>query len=264
MPKKFRPQAGLYNPLMPLPIELAHRRYVQQAGWTQHLRRHLLARAGIANAKRVLEVGCGTGAVLSTIPLSPRGQLHGVDIDLPSLQLARREATIAKLIAGDAHRLPYSNGSFDIVLSHYLLLWLKHPAGVLAEMRRVTRRGGAVLALAEPDYGLRVDKPESLEELGRMQTEALRAQGANPDLGSRLQELFEVAGFKNVQSGQLEARSNDSSEDHQLEREIVRADLEGSISASELDKLLNQDALAWQQGSRVLHVPTFYAWAQVI
>ena len=264
MPKKFRPQAGLYNPLMPLPIELAHRRYVQQAGWTQHLRRHLLARAGIANAQRVLEVGCGTGAVLRTISPAPRGILHGLDIDLPSLQLAQREVALANLIAGDAHRIPYANASFDIILCHYLLLWLTHPAGALSEMRRVTRPGGAVLALAEPDYGLRVDKPESLAQLGHMQTEALRAQGANPDLGSQLPDLFEAAGFKNVQSGQLESESNHSSEDRQLEREVLRVDLENRISIDELDKLLKEDTLAWQQGCRVLHVPTFYAWAHVI
>jgi hypothetical protein len=41
-----------------------HSRYLQQAGWTSKLRGYLFQRAGVDKASRVLEVGCGTGAVL--------------------------------------------------------------------------------------------------------------------------------------------------------------------------------------------------------
>jgi ubiquinone/menaquinone biosynthesis C-methylase UbiE len=42
-----------------------HNRFLQQAGWTRDLRTYLFAQAGIERARRVLEVGCGTGAVLA-------------------------------------------------------------------------------------------------------------------------------------------------------------------------------------------------------
>jgi len=38
-----------------------HKRYVQQAGWTSELRNYLFKRAGLSGARRVLEVGCGSG-----------------------------------------------------------------------------------------------------------------------------------------------------------------------------------------------------------
>ncbi len=251
---------------MSLPLELAHRRYTQQAAWTAQLRKHLLNRAGLPNASRVLEVGCGTGAVLRSVAVAPRTMLFGLDIDQAALQIAKKEAPAALLTCGDAHQLPYSDGSFDIVFTHFALLWLAEPARALAEMRRVTRRGGAVLALAEPDYGQRVDEPATLAELGRLQSEALRAQGADPELGSKLAGLFETAGLVQIESGQLEIgeQGTQIEEDWRLEAEVLRADLAGRVDAVEFERLLAEDQRAWRAGERVLHVPTYYAWGRVL
>jgi SAM-dependent methyltransferase len=241
-----------------LNLELAHRRYRQQAAWTQPARAHLLAAAGLPNAARVLEVGCGTGAVLSTLSTASRTGIFGIDIDLAALRFARREAK-ALLTGGDAERLPYSNAVFDITFCHFVLLWVRDPAAALAEMRRVTRPGGAVLALAEPDYSQRVDEPAELAPLGAAQTAALRAQGADPAVGGRLPELFEQAGFSKVESGQLEMQQA-SAADWKLEHEVLRADLADAVG---MESLLEKDRAAWEAGRRVLQVPTFYAWARV-
>ena len=42
-----------------------HSRYLQQAAWTRELRTYVFEQAGISSANRILEVGCGTGAILS-------------------------------------------------------------------------------------------------------------------------------------------------------------------------------------------------------
>jgi ubiquinone/menaquinone biosynthesis C-methylase UbiE len=250
-----------YNHRVPLSLDLAHRRYLQQARWTEQLRGHILTRAGLPNAHRVLEVGCGTGAVLRSIVPAPRTRLYGLDIDQPSLQIAKQEASTALLSYGDAHRLPYAAGSFDIVFTHFVLLWLAEPARALADMRRVTRHGGAVLALAEPDYSQRVDQPAAFAELGRLQTEVLRAQGADTEIGSKLGSLFAAAGFSQIDTGKLDAseRGHESEADWRLEAEVLRADLAGRV-----EQLLAEDERAWQAGTRVLYVPTYYAWARVI
>jgi ubiquinone/menaquinone biosynthesis C-methylase UbiE len=236
---------------MVMSLDLAHRRYQQQASWTAQLRSHLLARAGLSNARRVLEVGCGTGAVLNDTLHPARTRLHGVDIDLAALQIAKQGGG-ALLIGGDAHTLPYANDCFDIVFCHFVLLWLEKPAKVLSEMRRVTRRGGAVLALAEPDYTQRVDKPPALAELGRKQTQALQAQGADTALGGQLVALFEKAGFRDIQGGILERKDAAQNKmDSDLEWEVLRADLGEAaqgISPSEVE----------------VYVPTYYAWGRVI
>jgi SAM-dependent methyltransferase len=60
----------------------------------------------------------------------------------------------------DRHTLPFQP-VFDVTFCHFLLLWVSNPEKVVAEMGRVTRPGGSV-RLAEPDYGGRIDYPESL------------------------------------------------------------------------------------------------------
>lgn len=243
-------------------LALAHRRYEQQAAWTASGRRHLLAAAGLPSAQRVLEVGCGTGAVLSELNPPPATQVVGLDIDPAALQIARRHAPTAQLLTGDAHKLPFATASFDIAFCHFVLLWLAQPATALAEMRRAVRPGGAVLALAEPDYSQRVDAPAELAALGQAQTEALRAQGADPAIGSRLPALFAEAGLELVDAGMLDATPA-TAEDATLEAEVLRADLSGRMPPAEIERLLAIDAAARQAGRRQLHVPTYYAFGRV-
>jgi ubiquinone/menaquinone biosynthesis C-methylase UbiE len=233
-------------------LELAQRRYVQQAAWTAQLRSHLLARAGLPNARRALEVGCGTGAVLQDTAHPARTQFHGLDIDLAALRMAQQQGD-AFLTGGDAHRLPYSDECFDIVFCHFVLLWLRQPADALAEMRRVTRRGGAVLALAEPDYTQRVDQPEAMVKVGGMQTQALRAQGADVAMGSKLPALFKEAGFREIEAGILQPSDAPQNRvDRLLEIEVLRADLDAGSG----------DLLDLPSEGEV-YVPTYYAWARV-
>lgn len=259
MSRSWLPATPPYNEAVNL--NLAHRRYRQQAAWTAPARRHLLAAAGLPNARRVLEVGCGTGAVLSELNPPPATQVIGLDIDPAALQIARQHAPTVQLLAGDTHRLPFATASFDIAFCHFVLLWLAQPNRALGEMRRVVRPGGAVLALAEPDYTQRVDKPSELAALGKAQTEALRAQGADPAIGSRLPALFAEAGLQLIDAGMLDAAPARNA-DAELEAEVLRADLSGRMPPAELGRLLALDAQARRAGRRELHVPTYYVFAR--
>jgi hypothetical protein len=146
-----------------------------------------------------------------------------------------------------------------------LLLWVKDPLNALAEMKRVTRQSGHVLALAEPDYSARVDKPVELIELGRWQTEALRGQGADPSLGGRLAELFFQAGIEIIETGAIESQGKDAptSEAWEMEWAVLENDLADSVPVDEIQRLKKREKEAWARGERILHVPTYFVWGQV-
>lgn len=242
-----------------------HQRFSQQARWTARLRAYVFERLGLRDARRVLEVGCGTGAVLTDLAGLTGARRFGIDLDLPRLQLARGADPRARLAAADGLRLPFPGGAFDATLCHFYLLWVQDAPRAVAEMARVTRAGGWVVALAEPDYGGRIDYPPALEELGRQQTAALARQGADPLVGRRLGKLLTGAGLQNVQSGVLGGEWNapPDSDAWASEWAMLEDDLRGQMSAEELRALREIDAAAWQHGERILFVPTFYAFGQV-
>ena len=235
-----------------------HKRFVQQAAWTSQLRSYLFNRTGLAAARRVLEVGCGSGAILAG--LETEAAVHGLDLEPKRLAEARRHAPQARLTCGNALRLPYASGVFDIAFCHFLLLWVEQPLQALLEMKRVTRPGGSILALAEPDYNARVDKPEELVPIGRWQAEALRRQGADPGLGSRLPELFRQAGIRTIETGKLLPDSGHppAPVEWELEWAVLESDLAGLVPLEQIQRLKRLDEAAWQRGERVLFVPTYW------
>jgi ubiquinone/menaquinone biosynthesis C-methylase UbiE len=235
-----------------------HSRYLQQAAWTHDLRTYLFEQAGLKNARRVLEVGCGTGAILHD--LATPAALHGLDLEPGSLAECRIHAPTVSLARGDAHFLPYPDQSFDIVYCHFLLLWVHDPLQVVREMARV---GQSVLALAEPDYSQRVDEPSALKPLGEWQTEALRRQGANPSFGAMLAETFYQAGIKLIETGPIQSKAvMRSVEDWKNEWAVIESDLEGIIPNKEIQKMKRLDESARRHGERTLQVPTIFAWGK--
>ena len=239
----------------------SHARYQQQAAWTESLRRYLFARVPLFASSKVLEVGCGTGAVFPSIHSYTKAKLFGVDLALDSLRFARPRDPSARLCAGNALALPYADGAFDAALCHYFLLWVSSPRAALAEMARVTKPGGVLLALAEPDYGGRVDYPPPLDELGALQAKGLASQGANPRTGRELGALFHEADLEQVQTGVLGGEWTRPPDEAAwaLEWDMLAHDLQGAASAAQVASWREADRLAWASGARTLFVPTFYA-----
>ena len=245
---------------MTLPLETMHKRYLQQADWTADLRKDLFEHANFNEAKRVLEVGSGTGAVIGTLPIAKGRISHGLDIHFLSLKYSHKQNSDAEHTGGDAHSLPYADNSFDFVFCHFVLLWLDDPLTALSEMSRVTRSDGFVISFAEPDYGGRIDHPPELKPLGKWQADALEAQGADSEMGRKVLGLFQQSGLKEVQSGVLGAQwSEANADDSEREWQILKTDLEGRISAEQLEIFAREEKRATKSGNRVLYVPTFFA-----
>lgn len=249
---------------MPLSPAEWDQRFRQQATWTRDLRYYLYPKIKLQNAQKVLDVGCGTGALSIELSTQSNSKVYGVDLDLARLELAIRKSRSGTYLGGDAQALPFPSNVFDITLSHFLLLWVENPVQVVQEMRRVTVPGGSILALAEPDYGGRLDYPPALAELKERQTNALRRQGADPHLGRKLRSIFSRAGCQEITTGVIggEWKKKTTSKKFNLEWRVISEDIGKEISREDLNDLKLQAKLAWEQDERTLFVPTFYAWGK--
>jgi ubiquinone/menaquinone biosynthesis C-methylase UbiE len=116
------------------------------AGHTRHL---LIEHAGLQADQRVLEIGCGTGTLLTLIARQfPGIAVVGLDPDPKALARARtkaqRSGVPVQLDQGFADSMPYLAGSFDRVLSSFMFHHIPTPDKVptLREVRRVLKPGG--------------------------------------------------------------------------------------------------------------------------
>jgi ubiquinone/menaquinone biosynthesis C-methylase UbiE len=106
----------------------------------------LVARAvaGVASPE-ILDCGCGTGANMKR--LSAFGRVTGLDINWSGLEFARSYDQ-RRLVQGSAVEIPFAGASFDLVTSFDVIAVFDEPQQqrALAEMRRILRPGGALLA----------------------------------------------------------------------------------------------------------------------
>lgn len=191
--------------------------------------------------------------------------VYGVDIQFQYVNFAKINHQAIDYLQGDGFALPFPSRIFDLVFCHFYLLWTGEPRKALEEMVRVTRKNGIVAALAEPDYGGRIDYPPALEDIGRMQEHSLTKLGANTRIGRQLRELFCQAGLNAVHTGVLGGEWDESADnlDWELEWQVLAYDLQ-SMDEAALDYYRNIDLQARQNHERVLYTPTFYAWGKVV
>ena len=240
-----------------------HQRFVLQTLWTKPLRKYLYHQLHLDSKSVILDVGCGTGALLAE-NLNISSHVVGLDNDYKRCALALSNYPSTKIITADAYHLPFRSHLFDLSFCHYLLLWLQEPISALKEMKRVTRSGGAVIAFAEPDYQARIDYPDLFQEIGRMQNQSLENQGVILDTGRRLRLIFEDAGLENITMGMLSGEwKQNLVEQFELEWQIIANDLAPLLQHSEIKDLKAKAKKAWQESSAMTFIPTFYAIGHV-
>ena len=127
-----------------------------RAIWPQEV--ELFRRYALPSEARILDAGCGTGEIASRLAdLFPRSLVLGVDIIDHHLDLARsRYANLAPRLSFDhqsVFELNAPDRSFDLTVCRHVLHSIPHADRVIAELARVTRRGG-YLHLIPEDYGM--------------------------------------------------------------------------------------------------------------
>jgi SAM-dependent methyltransferase len=98
-----------------------------------------------ADARTMLEAGCGAGSVLAQLRASRPGlSLVGTDSSPRALELAAARAPSARLELADARELPF-DAEFDVAGAFDVIEHLDDDAGALASLRRAVRPGGGVI-----------------------------------------------------------------------------------------------------------------------
>lgn len=104
--------------------------------------------AGVAGDQRILDLGCGLGTVVASINsrFSPV-ELIGLNIDPRQLEIAKRYVqpraeNRIDFVEADGSKLPFADGSFDVVLALECSMHFANRAGFLSEARRVLTLGG--------------------------------------------------------------------------------------------------------------------------
>ena len=98
----------------------------------------------------ILDVGCGTGGLLSEIRSRKKtARLYGVDLSDLMIAAAKAKLSSADLRVSDSEDLPFKDGSFDLVTCTFSFHHYPNPKAVLKEMCRVLTPDGRLI-LADP------------------------------------------------------------------------------------------------------------------
>jgi ubiquinone/menaquinone biosynthesis C-methylase UbiE len=121
----------------------------------QRMLEDYVSRVEFPAAARVLEVGCGTGAISRyLITVDGVGEVVGVDPSPGLLERARLLATSTPGLSfeeADGRHLPFADASFDVVVAHTVVSHVPTPQLLVAEALRVLRDGGTA-AFFDGDY----------------------------------------------------------------------------------------------------------------
>ena len=147
----------------------------------------------LEESERVLDVGCGTGALTRVLAEETRGEVVALDADRGLLDTVEADGRVR----GDAVELPVVDDAFDLVVSQALLVNLLDPAAAVREFARVSRGRVAVI---EPDNSA-VSMGSSVEAEAPLARRAREFYLAGVETDAALggaRDIFERVGLSNV------------------------------------------------------------------
>ena len=162
--------------------------------------------AGVAAGQRVVDVGCGPGALTAElIRRVGAASVSAIDPSEAFVAAVRARHPTVDARAGSAEELPFADRAFDAALAQLVVHFMRDPVAGLSQMARVTRRGGAVVACVwDPDASPITPFWRAAREVEpNAGVEADRRPGVRE---GHLAELFASAGLGAIQSTVVIAR----------------------------------------------------------
>jgi SAM-dependent methyltransferase len=170
----------------------------------------LIAFAGVEPGMRVLDVGCGPGALTTTLAERlGRANVSAADPSEPFAEACRARLPGVDVVVARAETLPFAEGTFDATLSQLVVNFMTDAEAGVREMARVTRRGG-VVASCVWDYAKEMTLLRAFWDAAH-EVDPERAEAADEGVVMRwcgedeLVELWRAVGLEGVRGGSLEA-----------------------------------------------------------
>lgn len=163
-----------------------------------------LLQAGLSAGMKVADLGCGSGAVMTSILelVGPGGSVTGLDPSSERVEEARALVQGAANVEVKQGSLPATGlpeQAFDFTWSQFVFEYLREPAAALQEMIRLTRPGGTVAVADVDGIGLAFwPRPAVVEEGIEPFMRALTSTGFDFFVGRKLFTLFRQAGLEDV------------------------------------------------------------------
>ena len=190
----------------------AYMRFMGQ--YSEPLARLFADLAGIEGGQRVLDVGCGPGAL--TAELVKRVGAASVSAIEPSASFAaavRERLPEVEVRQAAAEQLPFPDGAFDAALAQLVVHFMTDPVQGLREMRRVTRPGGTVAACVWDHAGGRGPVAAFWSAARELDPAADDESGLAGVREGHLASLFAQAGLDRTQATTLTVRVRHASFD---------------------------------------------------
>lgn len=147
----------------------------------------------INNATRVLDLGCGTGNVASRLSGFLKADIIGLDRSVQMLNRARGKSVEVLAAELDENGLPFRDGSFDAVISTYVIQHINNHGRLFSEIYRILSRGRLII-LTSSHKQIENQHPVMKEFFpGFIDAD----KGRFPDIPV-LETLLESAGFRNI------------------------------------------------------------------
>ena len=194
--KNQKPLTRIGNPRKPegtegeKMLERMNQSHYEVTGWA-------LSYWEIQEDDRVLDIGCGGGATLHRMAEKvTSGHVTGVDYSDVSVETSRRnnEKNISSgkldVLEGSVENLPFADDSFDKIITVESFYFWPDPQENLKEVRRVLKKGGTFLLVADT-YNKDGLDPKTLENICRFHLFTPTAE--------EFRKLFEKAGFTDIQ-----------------------------------------------------------------
>ncbi len=161
--------------------------------------------AGVAPGQRVLDVGCGPGALTSELVgrLGP-DSVAAVDPSESFVAAARERHPGVRVERASAEQLPFADGEFDAALAQLVVHFMDDPVAGLREAGRVTRGGGVVAACVWDHGGHRGPLSLFWEAAGTVDPQVTGGESHLPGASEgELGEFFATAGLQSVEESVL-------------------------------------------------------------